>query len=92
MDMSEFLDMIRPMLNEKFKAALFPKALQKAKDTSTVGFLLYSHLSMNPTRMQQHLSEIMGKEVAIRTKKIVKKGAFPFFPAMCSFPNLSSAS
>ena len=76
MEMAEFLDTIRPMLKEKFDAALFPKALQKAKDTSTVGFLLYSHPTMNPSRMQKHLSKLIGKEVAVRTKKFVKKGAF----------------
>ena len=76
MDMSEFLDTIWPMLTKKFKVALFPKALQEAEDTSTVGFLLYSHPLMNPSRMQKHLSELTGKEVAVRTKKIVKKEAF----------------
>ena len=76
MDLSEFFETIHPMLNKKFKAVLFPKVLQKAKDTSTMGFLLYSHLTMNSSRMQQHLSKLTGKEVAIHTQKFFKKEAF----------------
>ena len=76
MDLSKFLETIRLMLMEKFKAVLFPKALQQAENTRMVGFLLYSYPSMDPMQMQQHLSELTRKEIVVQTKKFTKKGAF----------------